>query len=64
MGIGDWGLGIGDWGLGIGDWYKFVYSPFKMVNGIKKEIKKDDLLEEDDIDIVGNFEFQRKEHFS
>jgi hypothetical protein len=44
--------------------YKFVYSPFKMINGIKKEIKKDDLLEEDDIDIVGNFEFQRKEHFS
>ena len=44
--------------------YKIVYSPFKMINGIKKEIKKDDLLEEDDIDIVGNFEFQRKEYFS
>ena len=43
--------------------YKLVYSPFKMINGIKQEVKKDDLLEEED-DIVGNFEFQRKEHFS
>ena len=43
--------------------YKFVYSPFKVINGIKQEVKKDDLLEEED-DIVGNFEFQRKEHFS
>ena len=44
--------------------YKFVYSPYKMDNGIKKEIKKDDLFNDEDDDVIGNFNFQRKHHFS
>ena len=46
--------------------YKFVYSPYKMVNGIKKEVKKDDIFNDDDNveDILGSFDFKRRHHFS
>ena len=44
--------------------YKFIYSPYKMDNGIKKEIKKNDLFNDEDDDVIGNFNFQRKHHFS
>ena len=45
--------------------YKFVYSPYKTVNGIKIEVKKDDIFNDDSVeDIVGSFNFQRRHHFS
>ena len=45
--------------------YKFVYSPYKMIQGMKKEINKDDLFNDDEnSDIIGDFNFQRRHHFS
>ena len=44
--------------------YKFIYSPYKMDNGIKKEIKKNDLFNDEDDDVICHFNFQRKHHFS
>ena len=45
--------------------YKFVYSPYKTVNGIKREVKTDDIFNDDSVeDIVGSFNFQRRHHFS
>ena len=44
--------------------YKFIYSPYKMDNGIKKEVKKNDLFNDEDDDVIGHFNFQRKHHFS
>ena len=43
--------------------YKFIYSPFKMTKGIKDEIKKGDLLNIEEDNIIGKFEFHRKHHF-
>ena len=45
--------------------YEFVYSPYKKINGTKKEIKKEDFFNDyDKVNIVGNFDFQRRHHFS
>mgnify|MGYP006873042942 CR=1 FL=1 len=45
--------------------YKFVYNPYKVVNGVKNEVKKKDIFNGDNPpDIVGSFDFQRKHHFS
>ena len=45
--------------------YKFIYSPYKTVGGIKMEVKKEDIFNDDqENDIMGSFDFQRKHHFS
>ena len=44
--------------------YKFVYNPYKKVNGFKEEIKKEDLFKSQEDDIVGSFDFERKHHFA
>ena len=44
--------------------YKFVYSPYKMVNNEKKEIKKEEMFKNNEDDVVGSFDFHRRHHFS
>ena len=49
----------------ISNKYKFVYNPYKVVNGIKTEVEKDEIFnDENPTDIIGSFDFQRKHHFS
>ena len=45
--------------------YKFVYNPYKVINGIKTEVEKEEIFnDENPPDIIGSFDFQRKHHFS
>ena len=44
--------------------YKFVCSPYIIDKGEKKEIGKEKMFKISEDDIVGNFEFHRKHHFS
>jgi hypothetical protein len=49
----------------ISNKYKFVYNPYKVINGIKTEVEKEEIFnDENPPDIIGNFDFQRKHHFS
>jgi hypothetical protein len=49
----------------ISNKYKFVYNPYKVINGIKTEVEKEEIFnDENPPDIIGSFDFQRKHHFS
>ena len=45
--------------------YKIIHSPYKNVGGIKTEVKKEDIFNDNyEKDILGSFDFQRIHHFS
>ena len=45
--------------------YKFVYNPYKVINGVKTEVAKEEIFnDENPTDVIGNFDFERKHHFS
>jgi hypothetical protein len=49
----------------ISNKYKFVYNPYKVINGIKTEVEKEEIFNDTNPpDIIGSFDFQRKHHFS